>query len=98
MLAIACVLTSGITFLLVGLVDPFGRSGRAAREATEVVVCAQIAANTQRLAQLEEHVRDVGLEGLTRNERDVLVLQRASHGRLKAALETIDGDCKGAPS
>ena len=97
MLAVAAVLASGVTFLLVGLIDPFGRSARAARDATEVVICAQLITNQQRLAQLEGHVLEVGVTGLTRNERDVLELQRASHGRLTQALQTINGECKGAP-
>lgn len=97
MLAVAAVLASGVTFLLVGLVDPFGRSARAARDATEVVLCAQIASNQQRLGQLELIVQRVGKAGLTRNERDVLELQRASHGRLTKALQAINGECKGAP-
>lgn len=97
MVAGAAAFACGLTFIAVGWFDPFGRSHRAAQQAAEVVLCTQLAGNQQRLAQLEGHVQQVGLAGLTRNERDVLELQRASHGRLLSALHTIDGECKGAP-
>lgn len=84
----------GLTLMVVGWFDPFGRSHRAAQDAAEVVLCTQLEANQQRLTQLEGHVRLVGFDGLTRNERDVLVLQRDSHGRLLAALNEIGGECR----
>lgn len=93
MVAAAAAFTCGLTFLAIGWFDPFGRGHRAAQQAAQVVLCTQLAANQQRLHQLEGHVQQVGLAGLTRNERDVLELQRASHGRLLDALDTIDGDC-----
>lgn len=93
-ITVACLLTSGVTFLLMGFTDPFGKSAKAARDATEVVICTSLASNQQRLQQLREHIREGGIESLTRNERDVYVLQQASHGRLVKALHQIRGECK----
>lgn len=93
MVAAAAAFACGLTFLAVGWFDPFGRSHHAAQQAAQVVLCTQLASNQQRLTQLEGHVQQVGLAGLTRNERDVLELQRASHGRLTEALHTINGGC-----
>jgi hypothetical protein len=49
--------------------------------------------NTQRLDQLTTIINRVGMDGLTRNERDVYELTVASRTRLLAAVDHVNATC-----
>ena len=89
----AGLLASGITFLSTAATDPFGKSDRAAKHAAGVVLCTQLESNTQRLNQLNRIIAEVGMTGLTRNERDVYDLSTANRDRLLAAVKQVNATC-----
>lgn len=91
----ASLIASGITFMATAATDPFGKSDRAAKHAAGVVLCTQLESNTQRLDQLNRIIREVGMSGLTRNERDVYDLQVSSRDRLLAAVKHVNATCTG---
>ena len=89
----AALIASGVTFLVTATTDPFGKSDRAAKHAAGVVLCTQLEANTQRLTQLNTIIAKVGIDGLTRNERDVYQLSTANRDRLLAAIDHVNASC-----
>lgn len=95
--ATAALLAAGMVVVLVAWFDPFGVEARridaATRQATTVVLCAQVATYRQRLDQLGAIVAAEGTEGLTRNERDVLATVTDSMGRLRAAERLLQVRC-----
>jgi hypothetical protein len=89
----ASLIASGITFMATAATDPFGKSDRAAKHAAGVVLCTQLESNTQRLDQLTTIINRVGMDGLTRNERDVYELTVASRTRLLTAVDHVNATC-----
>ena len=61
-------------------------------------MCTQLESNTQRLEQLNRIIAEVGMAGLTRNERDVYALSTANRDRLLAAIDHVNANCMGGGS
>lgn len=97
MVAAAVVLSVGISFIALSWFDPLGleqkRIDRSTKQATTILLCAQMLTYDDRLAQLEAIIDRVGLEGLTRNERDVWESISKAQGRLEAAEAKLGADC-----
>ena len=91
----ASLLASAVVFMATAATDPFGKSDRAAKHAAGVALCTQLQSNTQRLDQLNRIIEQVGMSGLTRNERDVYDLSMANRERLLDAISHVNATCDG---
>lgn len=97
MTAAAVAISVGLSFVVMGVFDPLGleqrRIDRSTKQATTILLCAQMLTYDDRLAQLEAIIDRVGLEGLTRNERDVWESISKAQGRLEVAEAKVGADC-----
>lgn len=97
MVAAAVALSVGISFIARSWFDPLGleqkRIDRSTKQATTILLCAQMLTYEDRLAQLQAIIDQVGISGLTRNERDGWESISKAQGRLEAAEAKIGADC-----
>ena len=97
MVAAAVAISVGISFFALSWFDPLGleqkRIDRSTKQATTILLCAQMLTYDDRLSQLQAIIDQVGISGLTRNERDVWESVSKAMGRLEAAEAKIGADC-----
>ena len=93
----AVALSVGLSFVIMGVFDPLGlkqrRIDRSTKQATTILLCAQMLTYDDRIQQLTAIIDHVGLDGLTRNERDVWESVSKAQGRLEAAEAKVGADC-----
>lgn len=97
MMFAAALLSAGVVTIMLGWFDPLGfeqrRIDESSRRATRIVLCNQLLTYEDRLKQLQATIDDVGLTGLTRNERDVWDSVSRAAGRLRTAEAVLRVDC-----
>lgn len=97
MMVATALLTGGLMFVLLGVFDVGGveqrRVDRATARATGLVLCAQVVTYSNRLGQLRETIGEIGVGGLSRNERDVFDALSEAMVRLHAAEGALGIDC-----